>query len=148
MTLWLPLTFLRCGQICVLVAVAVLEEVAWQLQVCNSCFYQVSELWFMGLLFFPFVFFSVIEDCIWASTRKKQENFMSAQRRLKSVWASAQSDQPSLCAQWVAKDPSCLHADSEDWSEWADMTFYWFCRGLAHISLIIFTLGIRTDIPE
>ena len=25
-----------------------------------------------------------------------------------------QSDQSSLCAQWVAKDPSFLHADSED----------------------------------
>ena len=26
-----------------------------------------------------------------------------------------------LCAEWVAKDPSFLHADSEDsWSEWAD----------------------------
>ena len=28
--------------------------------------------------------------------------------------ASAQSDQSSLCAQWVAKGPSFLHADSED----------------------------------
>ena len=28
--------------------------------------------------------------------------------------ASVQSDQSSLCAQWVAKDPSFLHADSED----------------------------------
>ena len=28
--------------------------------------------------------------------------------------ASAQFDQSSLCAQWVAKDPSFLHADSED----------------------------------
>ena len=25
-----------------------------------------------------------------------------------------------LCAQWVAKDPSFPHADSEDWSDWAD----------------------------
>ena len=29
--------------------------------------------------------------------------------------ASAQSDQSSLCTQWVANDPSFLHADSEDW---------------------------------
>ena len=28
--------------------------------------------------------------------------------------ASALSDQSSLCAQWVAKDPVFLHADSED----------------------------------
>ena len=25
-----------------------------------------------------------------------------------------------LCAQWVAKNPSFLHADSEDWSDWAN----------------------------
>ena len=31
------------------------------------------------------------------------------------VWS-----QSSLCAQWVAKDPSFLHTDSEDWSDWAD----------------------------
>ena len=30
------------------------------------------------------------------------------------LWASAQSDQSSLCAQWVAKDTSFLNADSED----------------------------------
>ena len=28
-------------------------------------------------------------------------------------WVCAQSDQSSLCAEWVAKDPSFLHADSE-----------------------------------
>ena len=28
--------------------------------------------------------------------------------------ASAKSDQSSLCAQWVAKDPTFLHVDSED----------------------------------
>ena len=32
----------------------------------------------------------------------------------RSDWAAAQSDQSSLCAQWVAKDTSFLHADSED----------------------------------
>ena len=31
-----------------------------------------------------------------------------------SAWASVQSDQSSLCTQWVAKDPRFLHADSED----------------------------------
>ena len=33
---------------------------------------------------------------------------------------SAQSDQSSMCAHWVAKYPNILHADSEDWSDWAD----------------------------
>ena len=27
--------------------------------------------------------------------------------------------EPSLCIQWEAKDPTFLHADSEDWSDWA-----------------------------
>ena len=38
---------------------AILEEIAWHLQICNSCFYQVSELWPMGLLllFVPGLFF-------------------------------------------------------------------------------------------
>ena len=42
---------------------------------------------------------------IWATSRQNQ---------LRSAWASAQSDQSLLCTQWVAKDPSFLHADSED----------------------------------
>ena len=55
----------------------------------------------------------------------KQLNDMCAQRRLGSAWASAQSDQSSLCAQWVAKDPSFLHADSED----SDQTGWIRCPG-------------------
>ena len=31
------------------------------------------------------------------------------------VWSES-----SLCAQWVAKNLRFLHADSEDWSDWAD----------------------------
>ena len=40
------------------------------------------------------------------------------------------SDQSSLCAQWVAKDPSFLHADAQaDLSlRWAHMPFRWFCH--------------------
>ena len=46
-----------------------------------------------------------------------------------------------LCAQWVAKDPTFLHADSEDWSDWAEadlslrwahMSFCWFCYAAVH----------------
>ena len=43
---------------------------------------------------------------IWATSWQNQQNGMCAQQRLRSAWASAQSDQSSLCAQWVAKDPS------------------------------------------
>ena len=32
---------------------------------------------------------------------------------IRPVWSES-----SQCAQWVAKDPSFLHADSEDWSDW------------------------------
>ena len=34
---------------------------------------------------------------------------------IRPVWSES-----SLGAQWVAKDPSFLHVDSEDWSDWAD----------------------------
>ena len=34
---------------------------------------------------------------------------------IRPVWSES-----SLCTQWVAKDPSFLPADSEDWSDWAD----------------------------
>ena len=49
-----------------------------------------------------------------------------------------------LGAQWGAKDPSFIQADSKDWSDWADaqadlslrwahMPFCWFCHEAAHI---------------
>ena len=44
----------------------------------------------------------------------KQTKRLCAQRRLRSAWASAQSDQSFRCALMIAKDPSFLHADSED----------------------------------
>ena len=44
----------------------------------------------------------------------KQTKRMCAQSRLRSAWASTQFDQSSLCAQWVAKDPNFLHADSKN----------------------------------
>ena len=51
----------------------------------------------------------------------------------------------SLCAQWIAKDPSFRHGDSKDWSYWADaqadLSLHWahmplcrFCHALAHFS--------------
>ena len=44
----------------------------------------------------------------------KPTKWLCAQRRLRSAWASAHSDQSSLCTQWVSKDPSNLHVDSEN----------------------------------
>ena len=54
---------------------------------------------------------------IWATSGQNQRNGMCDQWRLRSaislgihpVWSES-----SLCAQWVAKDPRCRHADSED----------------------------------
>ena len=51
---------------------------------------------------------------IWAASRQNQQNGMCAQRRLRSAWASAVWSEPSLCAQWVGKDPNFLHVDIED----------------------------------
>ena len=44
----MTLTFLQYGQIYVPVAVAILEEVARYLQICNSCFYKVCKSLLMG----------------------------------------------------------------------------------------------------
>ena len=59
---------------------------------------------------------------------------------IRPVWSES-----SLCAQWVAKDPSFLHADSEDSDQtgqmprliwvWAHMPFCWFCHETAQISI-------------
>ena len=72
----------------------------------------------------------------------KPTKWMCAQRRLETAWVPAQSDQSSLCAHWVGKGPCFLHADSEDWSDWADaqadlslrwahMPFCWFWHEMA-----------------
>ena len=57
---------------------------------------------------------------------------------IRPVWSES-----SLCAQWVAKEPSFLHADSEDSDQtglmaqaglslrWAHMPFCWFCHEAA-----------------
>ena len=49
----------------------------------------------------------------------KPTKWLCAQQRFWLNWTE-QSDQSSLCAQWVSKDPSFLHADSEDRSDWVD----------------------------
>ena len=50
----------------------------------------------------------------WATSWQNQQKGRCVRRRLRSAWASTQSDQSSLCTQWVAKNPSFHHADSED----------------------------------
>ena len=65
------------------------------------------------------------------------------QRLIRSAWASAESDESSMCAQWIAKNQSFLHVDSEDSDQTGRMprptrvfagrtSVFWFCRVAAH----------------
>ena len=77
---------------------------------------------------------------IWAATWQNQQNDMCAQRRLRSTWASAQSDQSSLYA-WRKLGSLATHrAHSEDWSEWADaqadLSLRW-----AHSHFVVFVMS-------
>ena len=58
------------------------------------------------------------------------------------VWSES-----SLCAQWVAKNPRFLHADSEDWSDWADaqadLSLRW-----AHTHFVGFVMWRLIWVPE
>ena len=70
---------------------------------------------------------------VWAASWQNQQSGMCAQQRLRSAWASAQSDQSSLCTQWVAKDPSFLHAQSDQSLRCPHMPFCWFCHEEVHL---------------
>ena len=77
--------------------------------------------------------------CIWAPAWQNQQNDLCVQRWLGSAWASAQSNQSSLGALWVAKDPVFLHADSKDWSDradaQADLGLHWVWWLILYISV-------------
>ena len=87
----------------------------------------------------------MVTKLTWTASWQNQQNGMCAQRRLRSAWAFAQSDQSSLCVQWVAKDASFLYADSKDSDQTrrmdaqADLSLLWmhssFCR-FCHAGLI------------
>ena len=77
----------------------------------------------------------------------KPTKWVCAQRRLESAWASAQSDQCLCCAlSWVAKNPSFLHADSEDSDQLRQMPR--LIRVLARRSLILLVLSCRGSFHE
>ena len=68
----------------------------------------------------------------------KPTKWLCAQRRLRSAWAFAQSDQSLRCAHWVAKDPSFLHADSEDSDQTGRMPrLIWVSAGLTLTLLVL-----------
>ena len=68
--------------------------------------------WYLKISLCPFLNKADTSDKMSRDTTKPANE--CAMRRLGSAWASTQPDQSSLCAEWVAKDPSFLHADSED----------------------------------
>ena len=79
---------------------------------------------------------------IWAASWQNQRNGMCAQRRLRSAWASAQSDQSLRCAlnghlrtqaffMRIAKTQIRLGGYLS--LRWAHMPFCWFCHDAAHL---------------
>ena len=72
----------------------------------------------------------------------KPTMWLCAQRRLRSAWASTQSDKSSLCAQLVAKDPSFLHVDTEDSDQTGRMPrLNWVFAGRTLILLVFSCRG-------
>ena len=65
------------------------------------------------------------------------------------TWAPAQSDQSSLCTQWVAKNPSFLHADSEDSDQTGQMPrLIWVFAGYTVILLVLSWGGSYIELKE
>ena len=68
----------------------------------------------------------------------KPTKWMCTQRRLRSGWASAQSDQSLQCTQWVAEDPWFLHANSKDSDQTGRMPrLTWVFAGCKAILLVL-----------
>ena len=68
--------------------------------------------------------------------------------KIRPVWS-----QSPRCTQWVAKDPSFLHADTEDSSNWVDAqadlslcwahrSFCWFCHEAAQMCMWSYSIGL------
>ena len=77
----------------------------------------------------------------------KPTKSVCAQRRLRSAWASAQSDQSLRCPQEESLGPYLpIQRNPRLWSDWADAqadlsslgthSFCWFCNVVAHIKII------------
>ena len=77
----------------------------------------------------------------WAASWWNQQNDCAPSED-RSARASAQSDQSLLCAQWVAKDPSFLHADSEDSDQtgWMPRLIWVFAGRTCHL-LVLWCCG-------
>ena len=68
----------------------------------------------------------------------KPTMWLCAQLRLRPVWSES-----SLCAQWVAKDPSFLHADSENSDQTGRMPrLIWVFAGRTATLLVLSCRGL------
>ena len=86
------------------------------------------------------LFYSSIYEPRYDKTKKKKKkNGMCAQPRLRSAWASTQSDQSLLCTQWVAKSPSFLYANSKDPNHTGQKT---------RLTCLIWTFIAHTDVTR
>ena len=58
---------------------------------------------------------------------------------IRPVWSES-----SLCNQWVAKEPSFLHADREDSDQtgWTHRPLCWFCHEVAHLCIQLNTESV------
>ena len=78
----------------------------------------------------------------WAATWQNQQNECAPSEDSDQP----QSDQSSLCAQWVAKDPRFLHADSEDSDQTGRMSrLIWVFAGRTLILLVLSYRGSHHD---
>ena len=83
---------------------------------------------------------------IWAALWQNQKMIVHPVKTQISLGIHPVWSESSLCAQWVAKDPSFLHADMLfRWTEaqadlrlcWAHMAVCWFCHEAAHFILLV-----------
>ena len=99
----------------------------------NHCILGGYTGWSESLLVAYVIVGFVVRCLIWGTSwLTKQAKQTCAQRRLRSARASPQSDQSSLCAQWVAKDTSFLHADSDDSDQTGRMPMLIFAECTCH----------------
>ena len=105
--------------------------------ICGCCSSSpfTSELWYWYLV------------DRWAASWQNQQNGMCAQRRLRSAWASAQSDQSfavRMKKAWVLSYPlSAKRKVLSDWADaqadlslrWAHRQLCWFCHEAAQTAL-------------
>ena len=113
----------------------------------------------------PFIFSSIFLTTFEPSHNKTNKMICAPSEDFRSAWASAQPDQSSQCAQWVAEDPMFLHAESEYsdrtgrmprliWVSAGCSLFYlfiFFCHSAAHFLLhymndILFKITLRFSI--